>query len=115
MKVREELLEKGESIDHLNFMKPKYQWSERLKIEVEVNPPPKEMFMELGHDSKPGAGEKHYRRYYRDELENIKDAFGEHLIESPFLAEKVTRMKKVKTGGMLGGMFGGDDGAEEQV
>jgi len=50
------------------------------------------MFMELGHDRSPGSGDKHYRRYYRDELENIKDAFGEPLIETPFLAESVTRM-----------------------
>ena len=58
---------------------------------------------------------KHYRKYYTDELENIKDADGVYLIESPFLAEKVTRMQQVKSGGMLGGLFGGDDGAEEQV
>ena len=49
--------------------------------------------MPLGHDLTPGAGQKHYRRYYSDELENIKDAFGELLMESPFLTEKVTRMK----------------------
>ena len=48
-----------------------------MSIEVEVNPPPKEMFMEIGHDRTPGAGEKHYRRYYSDELENVKDEFGE--------------------------------------
>lgn len=84
-----------------------------MKIEVEKDPPPKEMFIELGHDTSPGSGEKHYRRYYTDELENIKDNFGEKLIETPFLAEKVTRMKQVKSGGLLGGLFGGDDAAEE--
>lgn len=51
-----------------------------MKIEVEVDAPPKEMFMEIGHDSAPGSGEKHYRRYWTDELENIKDPFGELLI-----------------------------------
>jgi hypothetical protein len=64
-----------------------------LKIEVEVSPPPKEMFIGLGHDRKPGSGEKQYRRYYADELENVKDEFGEHLISSPFLAENITRLK----------------------
>jgi hypothetical protein len=63
-----------------------------LKIDVECKAPPKEMFMEIGHDTSPGSGEKHYRKYYTDELENIKDSFGELLIETPFLAEKVTRM-----------------------
>lgn len=69
--------------------------------------------MELGHDRSPGSGDKHYRRYYTDELENIKDPFGEFLIESPFLAESITRMKQVKSGGLLGGLFGGDDAAED--
>lgn len=84
-----------------------------MKIEVEVNPPPKEMFIELGYDRSPGSGDKHYRRYYTDELEKIKDEFGEFLIESPFLAEGITRMKQVKSGGILSGLFGGDDGAED--
>lgn len=107
------MLKKGDSVGHLNIVQPKYQWSERLAIEVEVNPPPKEMFMELGHDRTPGSGEKHYRRYYTDELEYVKDEFGELLIASPFLAENITRLKQVKAGGLLGGLFGGDDGAED--
>tara|TARA_B110000285_G_scaffold139762_1_gene156424 strand:+ start:173 stop:556 length:384 start_codon:yes stop_codon:yes gene_type:complete len=109
------MLKKGNSVEHLNFIKPQYQWSERLKIDVECNQPPKEMFMELGHDSAPGSGEKHYRKYYTDELENIKDEHGELLVDTPFLAEKITRMQQVKAGGLLGGLFGGDDAPDEQV
>lgn len=36
-------------------------------------------------------------------------------MESPFLAEEVTRMQQVKSGGLLGGLFGGDDPPEQQV
>ena len=52
-----------------NKLSPLYKYDERLKIDAEVDQPPKSLFMEIGHDSKPGAGEKHYRRYYPDELE----------------------------------------------
>ena len=85
---------------------------ERLKIEVEVNKPPASLFKEVGYDSKPGEGKKHYRRYYPDELENVKDDKGNSLIKSPFLSEEITRAKQVKSGGLLAGLFGGASGGE---
>jgi len=37
---------------------------------------------------------------------------GDILIESPFMAEKISRAEKVKGQGMLGGLFGGGDSEE---
>ena len=88
---------------------PSYKWDERLKIDVEVDPPPPSLFKGVGHDPTPKAGIKHYRRYYADELENIKDDNDRLLIESPFISEQLTRAEKPKQGGLLGGMFGGGD------
>jgi len=58
-----------------NVKKPVYNYDERLKMLVErdEDKPPKSLFIELGHDEKAGAGTKHYRRYYPDELENVID------------------------------------------
>lgn len=58
---------------------------ERLGVQREYKQPPDSVFIELGHDKTPGAGEKHYRRFYPNELENIKLDSGEYLIKSPFL------------------------------
>lgn len=59
-----------------NVVRPQYKLDERLKIDLEVNRPPESWFIELGHDSSPGAGEKHYRLFYPEELEKVKDQFG---------------------------------------
>ena len=59
-----------------NVVRPQYKLDERLKIDVEVNQPSASWFIELGHDSSPGAGEKHYRLFYPEELEKVKDQFG---------------------------------------
>ena len=81
-----------------NVIEPQYRYDERLRIEVETAPPPKSLFIALGHDSKPHAGQKHYRRFFAQELELLlddppKDDKGNdrYLFPSPFLAEKVTR------------------------
>ena len=103
-----------------NVLYPKYQYDERLKIDREVEPPPASLFKEIGFDPKPadcGITDpenkhthkrlKHYRRYYPDELENVKDEKGDGmLIESPFLTEKITRASLSKSGGLLAGLFG---------
>lgn len=47
----------------------------------EVNIPPESLFMGLGWDDTPEAKRKHYRRYYPDELENIKEVMP---LASPF-------------------------------
>lgn len=103
-----------------NVAYPKYKWDERLSVDVEVEPPSDKIFLPVGYNvKKPADGElgnKHYRRYYPDELENVKDANGDHLVVSPFLAERITRCqqpKKKKKGG-LKGLFSGKSGDPEE-
>lgn len=50
------MLDKGSTAGHQNVVRPKYKYSERLKIDVEVDIPPEEMFMPLGYDLTPGGG-----------------------------------------------------------
>lgn len=51
--------------------------------------------MPVGYNLKRPAddekGNKHYRRYYNKELENVVDPNGENLVVSPFLTERITR------------------------
>jgi hypothetical protein len=44
---------------------------ERLNVQVEAKKPPETLFQQVGFDTKPGSKEKHYRRYYEDELEQV--------------------------------------------
>ena len=55
------------------MLPPVYRYDERLKMKREAERPPASVFKEVGHDPVPEAGIKHYRRYYPDELENVKD------------------------------------------
>ena len=57
---------------HKNVVIPLYADDERLKIKREVRPPPASLFIGLGFNQTPSDNKKHYRRYYPDELENIK-------------------------------------------
>lgn len=52
---------------------PKYEYDNNFKIDREVNIPPIEMFIGLGWDEDSKTQRKHYRRFYNDELENIKE------------------------------------------
>lgn len=53
---------------------------ERLKVYREVNVPSESLYLPVGYDGavtdhKPVAGNKHYRKFYMDELENNKEIF----------------------------------------
>ena len=55
-------------------LKPQYQLDERLKVQVETNEPPANLFEGVGWDRIPNeSNEKHYRRFYTTELENCKE------------------------------------------
>ena len=54
-------------------MIPTYTFDERLKINREVDPPPPSLFIGLGFNATPEDKKRHYRRYYPDELENVKE------------------------------------------
>ena len=56
-----------------NVIMPQYELDKRLMVYREVNPPPDSLFMGLGWDEDDQTKRKHYRRYYPDELENIKE------------------------------------------
>ena len=64
---------------------PQYKFDTRLGCKVEYDVPPDSLFMQVGFDSEPEAGKKHYRRFYPDELEKITDKDGDLLVESPFI------------------------------
>jgi len=54
----------------LNKIMPQYKFDERLKLDVEVDKPDPNLFIEVGYNKNPEDKVKHYRRYYNDELEN---------------------------------------------
>ena len=60
---------------------PTYKLDERLNVHRETNIPPESIYIGLGWDDKPEDKRKHYRRYFPDELENIKEIMP---IPSPF-------------------------------
>ena len=66
---------------------PKYEYDDRLKIEVEIEKPTDQRYWELGFDENPGDMRKHYRMYYEDELENIEEI----MPSSPFDTEDISR------------------------
>ena len=55
-----------------NVIYPEYEYNEMLKVELEKQGPPAERYMALGYDENPGDRKKHYRMFYKDELENVK-------------------------------------------
>lgn len=54
---------------------PQYETDQRLKVDREIDPPPQEIFMGLGWDENRDTGRRHYRHYYNDELEFVKEVF----------------------------------------
>lgn len=93
-----------------NKVMPIYKYDERLKIDREVDPPPSSIFKAIGYDKNPADQIMHYRRYYPEELENVKDRHGNPIINSPFITENLFRSKSVKQPGLLGQLFSGDSG-----
>jgi hypothetical protein len=63
-----------------NVVFPNYEYDERLMIHREGIPPPKEVYIAVGYDQKHDSKQKHYRRFYEDELENIEEV----MPKSPF-------------------------------
>lgn len=98
---------------------PKYEICDRLTTEVasvwvEYDHPNREIFMPIGYDKGKDDGLKHYRRYYTDELENVKDTGDEFIVDTPFVKRQIKRAKKLKSGGLIGSLFGGDTDTMEE-
>lgn len=60
---------------------PKYTHDDLLDVDREIELPPTQMFIGLGWDEDKESHRKHYRRFYPDELENVKELLPR---ESPF-------------------------------
>jgi hypothetical protein len=56
-----------------NVLKPSYRKDELLNVMREITKPPESLYIGLGYDDDPEIVKKHYRRFYPDELENIKE------------------------------------------
>ena len=67
---------------------PQFTVDNRLKVDREINMPHKSMYMGLGWDEDRNSKRKHYRQFYTDELEFVKDIFPQ---VSPFNTEKIIR------------------------
>ena len=78
-------LDKSERHVGHNLVMPIYEFDERLKIHREVAPPPDTLFMAMGYNPEHTSNQKHYRKFYDDELENT-DVF-----ESPFNSYDIMR------------------------
>ena len=61
---------------------------EILDVDRECNKPPESVFIGLGWDVDSTTKRKHYRRFYTDELENIRD--GMEMV-SPFQTYLIKR------------------------
>ena len=104
-----------------NVVYPTYKWDDRLKIDVEAEKPNDKIYMPVGFNLKKpddnDKGNKHYRRYYNKELEDVIDPNGEQLVVSPFLTENITKLQQKKKKSLFKGLFGGsgnpDDDDEE--
>lgn len=54
-------------------VEPKYELNERLNIHVEYCEPPHEIFMALGYNKDHEDGNKQYRKYFDNSIEDNKD------------------------------------------
>jgi len=60
---------------------PEYELDEKMCIDREIKVPSKDLFIGLGWDEDRETKRRHYRRYYPDELENVREVLP---VESPF-------------------------------
>jgi hypothetical protein len=70
-----ELLNSKGDDAHSVIIMPKYKKDERLNVDRECDIPPKTMFIGLGWDEDSTTKRKHYRQFYDDELEFVKEFF----------------------------------------
>lgn len=64
-----------------NVMRPTYTKDDLLNVMRETTKAPDSLYIGIGWDETPEDKRKHYRRYYPDELENVKELMG----EAPFI------------------------------
>jgi len=90
-----------------NVCRPAYKRNERLNNFEETDFPPKEVYEPLGWDREPGVStEKHYRKFYEDELETVEEIMSTPSEFDQYMLKK-GQSRGAASGGMLGGLFGG--------
>ena len=86
-----------------NIIMPQYERDTLLECDREVRKPPESQYIGLGWDEDAGTQRKHYRRFYPDELENIKDVLP---IASPFQTYEIKRgQSRGAKAGLLASLF----------
>jgi hypothetical protein len=78
--AEEDAFRQGKDALHM-ILEPKYTKDPRLKVDREAAPPSEHLYIGLGWDEDRHTKRRHYRKFYTDELENIKDIFAK---PSPF-------------------------------
>lgn len=83
---------------------PEYILDPRLNVYVETNQPPNTLFEPVGWDRIHNeTHEKHYRRFYTQELENVKEVMKQ---PTDFNQYKLTKGQiRGAKAGLLGGLF----------
>lgn len=71
-----------------NIIMPEYERDTTLECDREINKPPESQYIALGWDEDSTTDRKHYRRFFPDELENVKEVLQ---IASPFQTYEITR------------------------
>lgn len=56
-----------------NVLETHYELDTRLNVYRECNIPPENLYIPLGWDPTPESKIKHYRKFYTEELEDVKD------------------------------------------
>ena len=99
-----EEFKKSGSATASNIIMPEYERDTVLECDREINKPPESQFIGLGWDEDAKSKTKHYRRFYNDELENVKDVLG---IGSPFNTYEITRgQSRGAKAGLFASLFG---------
>ena len=71
-----------------NMIRPMYQLDTRLNVHREIEAPPESLFIGLGFDIEPTDKKKHYRRFYKQELENVTEIMSQ---PTPFMAFEIKK------------------------
>lgn len=97
----------------------RYKWDDRLKTFRETAIPPESLYVPIGFDGtvseqNPTNAQRHYRKFYTDELENNKQIFHKRTFHNIDIINGVAK-KKAKGGLFDLGMFGIGDGDSGQM
>lgn len=71
-----------------NIIMPQYTLDKRLNVYREYDSPPDSIFIGLGWDENPETKRRHYRRFYNQELENVKEIMP---VSTPFESFEIKR------------------------